>query len=136
MSWGLIWGVSNTELLLEAEAGLCCEGGWGQGWVWSPESPPYKPCTLPMAIAELCCVLQELNVRVLTLSADKARYGVRLRAEPEHTVLGRRLKGAFKPLMAAIKELSSEQLERFQETGQYWDRPLRGGRVSCGLWGA
>ncbi|NXQ76799.1 SYIC protein, partial [Quiscalus mexicanus] len=64
-------------------------------------------------------VLEELNVRALTLSADKARYGVRLRAEPEHTVLGRRLKGAFKPLMAAIKELSSEQLERFQETGLY-----------------
>ncbi|NXR18321.1 SYIC protein, partial [Cinclus mexicanus] len=62
-------------------------------------------------------ILEELNVRVLTLSADKARYGVRLRAEPEHTVLGRRLKGAFKPLMAAVKELSSEQLERFQETG-------------------
>ncbi|KAF2976906.1 hypothetical protein EK904_005378, partial [Melospiza melodia maxima] len=62
-------------------------------------------------------VLEELNVRALTLSADKARYGVRLRAEPEHTVLGRRLKGAFKAVMAAIKELSSEQLERFQETG-------------------
>ncbi|NXY34274.1 SYIC protein, partial [Pomatorhinus ruficollis] len=63
-------------------------------------------------------VLEELNVRALTLSADKARYGVRLRAEPEHTVLGRRLKGAFKAVMAAIKELSSEQLERFQETGR------------------
>ncbi|XP_066051139.1 isoleucine--tRNA ligase, cytoplasmic [Chamaea fasciata] len=62
-------------------------------------------------------VLEELNVRALTLSADKSRYGVRLRAEPEHTVLGRRLKGAFKAVMAAIKELSSEQLERFQETG-------------------
>ncbi|XP_058701495.1 isoleucine--tRNA ligase, cytoplasmic [Poecile atricapillus] len=62
-------------------------------------------------------VLEELNVRALTLSADKGRYGVRLRAEPEHTVLGRRLKGAFKSVMAAIKELSSEQLERFQETG-------------------
>ncbi|NXB83573.1 SYIC protein, partial [Vidua chalybeata] len=64
-------------------------------------------------------VLEELNVRALTLSADKGKYGVRLRAEPEHTVLGRRLKGAFKPVMAAIKELSSEQLERFQETGLY-----------------
>uniref|UniRef100_H0Z255 isoleucine--tRNA ligase n=1 Tax=Taeniopygia guttata TaxID=59729 RepID=H0Z255_TAEGU len=62
-------------------------------------------------------VLEELNVRALTLSADKGRFGVRLRAEPEHTVLGRRLKAAFKPVMAAIKELSSEQLERFQETG-------------------
>lgn len=65
----------------------------------------------------VCLFPQELNVRAVTLSADKGRYGVRLRAEPEHTVLGRRLKGAFKPVMAAIKELSSEQLERFQETG-------------------
>lgn len=71
---------------------------------------------------------------MLTLSADKGRFGVRLRAEPEHTVLGRRLKAAFKPVMAAIKELSSEQLERFQETGLYRDRPLKDGRVSfCGL---
>ncbi|NWY47276.1 SYIC protein, partial [Sylvia atricapilla] len=62
-------------------------------------------------------VLEELNVRALTLSADKARYGVRLRAEPEHTVLGRRLKAAFKAVMGAVRELSSEQLERFQETG-------------------
>ncbi|XP_027556984.1 isoleucine--tRNA ligase, cytoplasmic [Neopelma chrysocephalum] len=62
-------------------------------------------------------VLEELNVRRVTLSADKEKYGVRLRAEPDHMVLGRRLKGAFKPLVAAIKELKSEQLEKFQETG-------------------
>ncbi|NXS09138.1 SYIC protein, partial [Neodrepanis coruscans] len=62
-------------------------------------------------------VLEELNVRRVTLSADKERYGVRLRAEPDHMVLGRRLKGAFKPLVSAIKELQSEQLEKFQETG-------------------
>ncbi|XP_017940370.2 isoleucine--tRNA ligase, cytoplasmic [Manacus vitellinus] len=62
-------------------------------------------------------VLEELNVRRVTLSADKEKYGVRLRAEPDHMVLGKRLKGAFKPLVAAIKELKSEQLEKFQETG-------------------
>ncbi|NXK96077.1 SYIC protein, partial [Formicarius rufipectus] len=62
-------------------------------------------------------VLEELNVRRVTLSADKERYGVRLRAEPDHMVLGKRLKGAFKPLMAAIKELTSEQLQEFQKTG-------------------
>ncbi|NXA12529.1 SYIC protein, partial [Sapayoa aenigma] len=62
-------------------------------------------------------VLEELNVRRVTLSADKEKYGVRLRAEPDHMVLGRRLKGAFKHVMAAIKELRSEQLEKFQETG-------------------
>lgn len=96
----------------------------------SMETTPHQPFTFaisPFPVV-VCVSLQELNVRALTLSADKARYGVRLRAEPEHTVLGRRLKGAFKPVMAAIKELSSEQLERFQETGQYRHRPLQGGR--------
>ncbi|KAM6413943.1 isoleucine--tRNA ligase, cytoplasmic [Rhynochetos jubatus] len=62
-------------------------------------------------------ILEELNVRQVTLSTNKDKYGVRLRAEPDHMVLGKRLKGAFKLVMAAIKELKSEQLERFQETG-------------------
>lgn len=62
---------------------------------------------------------QELNVRQLTLSTDKDKYGIRLRAEPDHMVLGKRLKGAFKAVTAAIKELTSEQLEAFQKTGKY-----------------
>ncbi|XP_077181831.1 isoleucine--tRNA ligase, cytoplasmic [Paroedura picta] len=62
-------------------------------------------------------ILEELNVRQVTLSTDKDKYGIRLRAEPDHMVLGKRLKGAFKSVMAAIKELTSEQLEDFQKTG-------------------
>ncbi|XP_053153865.1 isoleucine--tRNA ligase, cytoplasmic isoform X2 [Hemicordylus capensis] len=62
-------------------------------------------------------ILEELNVRQVTLSTDKDKYGIRLRAEPDHMVLGKRLKGAFKSVMAAIKELTSEQLEKFQKTG-------------------
>ncbi|KAK2490100.1 hypothetical protein MC885_000506 [Smutsia gigantea] len=33
-------------------------------------------------------------------------YGIRLRAEPDHMVLGKRLKGAFKAVMASIRQLS------------------------------
>uniref|UniRef100_A0A8C2WSR3 Isoleucine--tRNA ligase, cytoplasmic n=1 Tax=Cyclopterus lumpus TaxID=8103 RepID=A0A8C2WSR3_CYCLU len=62
-------------------------------------------------------ILEELNVRQLTLSTDKDKYGIRLRAEPDHMVLGKRLKGAFKAITASIKELTSEQLEAFQKTG-------------------
>ncbi|XP_077458781.1 isoleucine--tRNA ligase, cytoplasmic isoform X2 [Stigmatopora argus] len=62
-------------------------------------------------------ILEELNVRQLTISTDKDKYGICLRAEPDHMVLGKRLKGAFKSITAAIKELSSEQLEAFQKTG-------------------
>lgn len=68
--------------------------------------------------------MQELNVRQVTLSTNKDKYGVRLRAEPDHMVLGKRLKGAFKLVMAAIKELKSEQLEEFQETGIWWYKLL------------
>ncbi|XP_069822571.1 isoleucine--tRNA ligase, cytoplasmic [Dendropsophus ebraccatus] len=62
-------------------------------------------------------ILEELNVRKVTVSTDKNKYGIRLRAEPDHMVLGKRLKGAFKSVMAAIKELKNEQLEVFQKTG-------------------
>nr|DBA18306.1 TPA: hypothetical protein GDO54_016571 [Pyxicephalus adspersus] len=62
-------------------------------------------------------ILEELNVRKVTVSTDKAKYGIRLRAEPDHMVLGKRLKGAFKSVTAGIKELKSDQLEEFQKTG-------------------
>ncbi|XP_078104974.1 isoleucine--tRNA ligase, cytoplasmic [Sander vitreus] len=62
-------------------------------------------------------ILEELNVRKLTMSTDKDKYSIRLRAEPDHMVLGKRLKGAFKAITASIKELTSEQLEAFQKTG-------------------
>jgi len=60
-------------------------------------------------------ILEELNVKTLTLSTDKASYGVTLRAEPDHKTLGLRLKGAFKPVMAEIKELSDQVLTSFLE---------------------
>merc|ERR1712106_288855 len=60
-------------------------------------------------------IKEELNVRLVTLSSDKASYGVMLRAEPDHKTLGFRLKGAFKPVMAEIKTLSDEALTKFIE---------------------
>ncbi|KAM4722099.1 isoleucine--tRNA ligase, cytoplasmic [Rhinophrynus dorsalis] len=62
-------------------------------------------------------ILEELNVRQVTVSTNKDKYGISLRAEPDHMVLGKRLKGAFKSVMAAIKGLKNEQLEEFQKTG-------------------
>ncbi|XP_058997292.1 isoleucine--tRNA ligase, cytoplasmic [Mustela lutreola] len=62
-------------------------------------------------------IIEELNVRKVTLSTDKNKYGIRLRAEPDHMVLGKRLKGAFRAVMTSIKQLCSEELERFQESG-------------------
>jgi len=58
-------------------------------------------------------ILEELNIKTVTLSSDKASYGVTLRAEPDHKTLGLRLKGAFKPVMAEIKQLSDQVLTKF-----------------------
>jgi len=63
-------------------------------------------------------IKEDLNVRKITLSSDKASYGVTLRAEPDHKTLGFRLKGAFKSVMAEIKTLSDETLTNFLNGGK------------------
>ena len=55
----------------------------------------------------------ELNIKKLTLSTDKEKYGVKLRAEPDHKTLGARLKGAFKDVTKEIKALSDAQVSAF-----------------------
>lgn len=61
-------------------------------------------------------ILEELNVKLLTVTTDKQKYGVTLRAEPDHKILGARLKGEFKLVAQAIKELTDEQLQAFVMT--------------------
>ncbi|XP_078484808.1 isoleucine--tRNA ligase, cytoplasmic [Ciona intestinalis] len=62
-------------------------------------------------------VTDELNVRNVTTSSDKVKYGVKLRAEPDHVALGKRLKGDFKKMMAAIQQLTDVQVEDFISSG-------------------
>lgn len=63
-------------------------------------------------------LLQELNVRKLTTTTDKQKYGVQFRAEPDHKVLGGKLKSALKAVTEEIRKLSDEQLTTFLQTGQ------------------
>jgi isoleucyl-tRNA synthetase len=62
-------------------------------------------------------VLDELNIKKLTLSRDKEKYGVKLRAEPDHKTLGARLKGEFKKVTKEIKGLSDKQVSEFVRDG-------------------
>lgn len=62
-------------------------------------------------------IMEELNVRKVTVTSDKLKYGVSLRAEPDHKTLGARLKGEFKQVMFAVKNLTDEQLQKFQKEG-------------------
>lgn len=57
-------------------------------------------------------ILSELNVRNLTLSSDKTKYGITLRAEPDHKTLGLRLKAHFKSVTQSIKALNDSQIEK------------------------
>ncbi|XP_048257578.1 isoleucine--tRNA ligase, cytoplasmic-like [Haliotis rufescens] len=63
-------------------------------------------------------IVQELNVRYLTTTTNKEKYGVRLKAEPDHRVLGARLKGDFKNVMKDIQQLTDAQLVAFQKSGE------------------
>ncbi|XP_059479642.1 isoleucine--tRNA ligase, cytoplasmic [Neocloeon triangulifer] len=62
-------------------------------------------------------VLEELNVRSLTVTSDKETYGVVMRAEPDHKTLGSRLKGTFKAVSQAIKDLKDADIQNFLDTG-------------------
>jgi len=64
-------------------------------------------------------ILEELNVRSLVLTSDKQKYGVALRAEPDHKTLGARLKGAFKTVTPAIKALTDKEIQKFLSEGKY-----------------
>ncbi|KAL9972872.1 hypothetical protein ACROYT_G019255 [Oculina patagonica] len=63
-------------------------------------------------------IKQELNVRKVTVSSDKHKFGVQLRAEPNNQALGRRLKGAFKQVLQAIRDLSDKEVQVYQEKGE------------------
>lgn len=63
-------------------------------------------------------ILEELNVKRMVLTSDKLKYGVALRAEPDHKTLGARLKGEFKAVTKEIKNLTDAQLQKFLADGQ------------------
>ncbi|XP_065205689.1 isoleucine--tRNA ligase, cytoplasmic [Planococcus citri] len=72
-------------------------------------------------------IMEELNVRTVTFSTDKEKYGISLRAEPDHKTLGIRLKSAFKDVMTDIKNLSDKQVQDFVNTGSI---ELRGHKLN------
>ena len=55
----------------------------------------------------------ELNVHKITISNDKSSYGVERKALPDIKKLGKRLKGQMKPVGAAIKAMTENDIEQF-----------------------
>lgn len=65
----------------------------------------------------LTYVLEEMNVKKVELSSDKEKYGITLRAEPDYKILGARLKGDFKAVTQALKDLNNSQCEKLISDG-------------------
>lgn len=64
-------------------------------------------------------VLLELNVRKLTVSQDKHKYGISLKAEPNFKLLGARLKGDQKKVADYLKnKITEAELEQFLLEGK------------------
>lgn len=62
-------------------------------------------------------ILSEMNVRKVTLSRDKEKYGVKLRAEPDYRSLGAKLKNDLKTVMQQVKQLTDSDIERHLKNG-------------------
>jgi len=63
-------------------------------------------------------VIEELNVRVVEYRDDKDTSLVQFRAEADGNVLGKRFGKEFPKISKAVAALSTEQLRKFQNTGE------------------
>lgn len=58
-------------------------------------------------------IMEELNVRKVTLSSDRKLYGVSLKADADFKTLGPRLKDKFKGIMQSIKTLVEADIQKY-----------------------
>lgn len=58
-------------------------------------------------------ILEELNIKQLTVTAEKEKYGVLMKAEPDIKALGLRLRGESKAVSQAIRELSDAAVQSY-----------------------
>ncbi|KAG8188170.1 hypothetical protein JTE90_019449 [Oedothorax gibbosus] len=62
-------------------------------------------------------IIEELNIKNLTVTTEKQNYGVKLRAEPDTKALGIKLRSESHKVAKAVKELSPSQLHEFVSSG-------------------
>lgn len=63
-------------------------------------------------------IMEQLNVRKVTFSADRSAYGVELKAEPEIPILGKRLGKQAKALFAEIRKMDTDTIEKLRADGK------------------
>lgn len=62
-------------------------------------------------------ILLELNVRKISTTTDKSKYGITLRAEPDFKILGARLKQEFKAVVQGLKSLTDAEINEMAKQG-------------------
>ncbi|XP_066962999.1 isoleucine--tRNA ligase, cytoplasmic isoform X2 [Macrobrachium rosenbergii] len=62
-------------------------------------------------------IKEELNVKSVTTSTDKQKYGVALRADMNFKLLGARLKGDAKKVQQKVAELTDDDIQKMLNTG-------------------
>ncbi|CAL1278823.1 unnamed protein product [Larinioides sclopetarius] len=63
-------------------------------------------------------IVEELNIKILTVTREKQNYGVVLRAEPDVKEIGKKFRSESKAISQAVKELKSQDLQRFISEGE------------------
>ncbi|KAI9355066.1 tRNA synthetases class I-domain-containing protein [Zopfochytrium polystomum] len=63
-------------------------------------------------------ILEELNIKKLTVTADEAAYGVRYDLKPDHKTLGQRLGKAYAGVRKALGGLTAEQINAYVKTSK------------------
>jgi isoleucyl-tRNA synthetase len=64
-------------------------------------------------------IVSKLNVRSIVRSQDKKKYGVTLRAEPDHKLLGIFLKNDVKTVTQMIKQLTDSEVQEQMKRGWF-----------------
>nr|XP_042904270.1 isoleucine--tRNA ligase, cytoplasmic isoform X2 [Parasteatoda tepidariorum]XP_042904276.1 isoleucine--tRNA ligase, cytoplasmic isoform X2 [Parasteatoda tepidariorum] len=62
-------------------------------------------------------IVEELNIKTLTITTEKQSYGVQVKAEPDTKALGIKLRSASKAVADAVRKLDSSQLAEFMSKG-------------------
>lgn len=62
-------------------------------------------------------IYEELNIRTLTLTSEEEKYGVKYKLEPDHKILGQKLK-EFGKVKSALGKLTESDARTFAKRGK------------------
>ncbi|KAJ3121621.1 isoleucine--tRNA ligase [Nowakowskiella sp. JEL0407] len=61
-------------------------------------------------------ILEELNIREITVTSDEEKYGVYYTVDPDYKVLGQKLRGNLAKVKKALPNISPEEVKQYVET--------------------